>query len=78
MFTPPPLEWVEECQRQRAWQAKQEENSASSTREETLLAVAKQRPHETKHVCLFTEEELNQPTPARKKKPAPADGVFFF
>ena len=76
MFTTPPLEWVEECQ--RAWRAKQEQASAASGREETPSAVATPRPHETKRVCLFTEEELNQPAPARKKKPAPADGVSFF
>ena len=72
MLTLPPLEWVGECR--RAWLAKQA--SAASSKEETPLAEAKSRPHGIKRVCLFTEEELNQPAPARKKKPAPAE--FFY
>ena len=53
-----------------AWQASRlEAESADSSKEKT--------PQETKRVCLFTEEELKQPVPARKKKAAPADGVFF-
>ena len=44
-----------------AWQASRlEAESADSSKEKT--------PQETKRVCLFTEEELKQPVPARKKK----------
>ena len=54
-----------------AWQASRlEAESADSSKEKT--------PQETKRVCLFTEEELKQPVPARKKKAAPADGVSLF
>jgi len=70
MFSPPPSEWVDESR--QAWRAKQE--SAASTREEPPLAVATTR----QQLCLFTEEELNPPAPARNKKPAPAEGVSFF
>ena len=43
-----------------AWQASRlEAESADSSKEKT--------PQETKRVCLFTEEELKQPVPARKK-----------
>ena len=46
-----------------AWQASRlEAESADSSKEKT--------PQETKRVCLFTEEELKQPVPARKKKAA--------
>ena len=71
MFAPaPPLEWVEECR--RAWLTKREHESVASSREDALSAEAVSRPQ----LCLFTEEELNEPAPAQKKKTAP--GVSFF
>jgi len=67
MFTPPPLDWVEECR--QAWLLKQEQASVATEKEDM--------PCETKRVCLFTEEDLKQPAVARKKA-APAEGVSFF
>ena len=79
MFSGPPEDFARESW--AAWRAgrkeAEEEKSAASTREETPLAVATPRPHENKRVCLFTEEDLNQPAAARKKPP-PAEVVSFF
>ena len=56
----------------------EEDKSAASSKEKTPVAEATPRQHESKHVCLFTEEQLSQPAPARKNKLAPAEGVSFF
>jgi len=78
MFCGPPEDFARESW--AAWRAgrkeAEEEKSAASTREETPLAVATPRPHENKRVCLFTEEELNQPAP-RKRHTPPEDVAFF-
>ena len=53
---------------------KREHESVASSREDALSAEAVSRPQ----LCLFTEEELNEPAPAQKKKTVPAEGASFF
>ena len=53
-----------------AWLASRKEHA-------TVVTEKDEMQRDTKRVCLFTEEELQQPSAAQKKQ-APAEGVSFF
>ena len=70
MFTPPPLDWIEECR--QSWLASKQEQQAMEASKE-----AQREAQRETELAFFTENELMHPV-ISKKKGAPAEGVSFF
>ena len=70
MFSPPPLDWIQECQ--QAWAEKQKEKEQALARGESDAKANAS----TERVCFYNEQEA-RPAQARKKH-TPAEGVSFF
>ena len=63
-------------QSRAAWRASRERRAPIESKVQSTPPLHHKRAEP--RVCLFSEEELSQPAPAREKKPAPAEGVSFF